>query len=291
MGWTAAGDGYQVALESGAVVCRNAKGRRLRSVPAALRDDPAVVGLRQLNEWLARHTGQCRADAERWMIRSLPVPTVLLAQVWADEAWRAALTDLLVAGCDERGRWESDGLGFLRDVGADGVGVVNLDGETLNLAVEQIVIPHPVLMDDLDDLREFATDLAVTQAVDQLFRQTWSRPATVEPASTAIREYAGGRFQELRHLTARAATLGYPVRGGYAVCRIFEAGRAVEARSWVGSDDPYYETETGELVFVSARGKQIPLGEVTPVAWSEGMRMAAALFAGRIVETSTEDEA
>ena len=70
------------------------------------------------------------------------------------------------------------------------------------------------------------------------------------------------------------------MRGGYAVCRVFEDGRTVEARCWVGADDPYYETETGDLVFTDRQGTALPLGQVGPVAWSEGTRMAAALYAG-----------
>ncbi len=73
MGWVPAGD-YEVALEAGKVVCRNGKGRRLKSVPAKLKDDPAVVGLRQLTEWLERHERRCLTDVEQWMVRSLPVP-------------------------------------------------------------------------------------------------------------------------------------------------------------------------------------------------------------------------
>ncbi|MBK3589202.1 DUF4132 domain-containing protein, partial [Streptomyces sp. MBT57] len=74
MGWVPAGD-YEVALEAGKVVCRNGTGRRLKTVPAKLKDDPAVVGLRQLTEWLERHERQCLTDVEQWMVRSLPVPT------------------------------------------------------------------------------------------------------------------------------------------------------------------------------------------------------------------------
>jgi hypothetical protein len=111
----------------------------------------------------------------------------------------------------------------------------------------------------------------------------------VEATATSVSDYAGGRFAELRHLLARAASLGYPVKGGSAVCRVFEDARTVEARSWVGAEDPYSEAETGDLVFVRANGSSIPLGEVGPVAWSEGMRMAAALYAGRVVEQSGEE--
>ncbi|GAA5051283.1 hypothetical protein GCM10023336_19840 [Streptomyces similanensis] len=42
MGWVSAG-GYEVALDDGKVVCRNAAGRRLKSVPPKIADDPAVL--------------------------------------------------------------------------------------------------------------------------------------------------------------------------------------------------------------------------------------------------------
>jgi hypothetical protein len=289
MAWLAAAGGYEVTLEAGQIACRNPKGKMLRSVPPALREDPAVAGLRQLVEWLGRHEAQVREQVDLWMIRSLPVPAAVLARVWPDETWRAALSDLVVAVLDDEGGWDPDEVGFLRDATADGVGIVNLDGETVRLPAQRVAVPHPVRLNDLDDLREFAADLGVHQSVDQLFRQTWTRPADLEPAARSVTDYAGGRFAELRHLMARAASQGYPVKGGYAVCRVFEDGRSLEARSWVGADDPYSEAETGDLVFVHPDGRSIPLGEVGPVAWSEGMRMAAALYAGRVVEQSKEE--
>ena len=293
MTWLTAGGGYEVTLDAGRIACRNAKGKLLKSVPPALKDDAVVFGLKQLQEWLGRHEAQVREQVDRWMVRSLPVPAEVLARVWADEVWRAALTDLVIAVLDEDGGWDPDEVGFLRDASGDGggtVGIVNLDGETVRLPATRVAIPHPVQLADLDDLREFAADLGVKQSVDQLFRQTWTRGADVEPAATRVSDYAGGKFAELRHLTARSSSLGYPVKGGSAICRVFEGGRTVEARSWVGSDDPYYETETGDLVFVRDDGTSVPLGEVGPVAWSEGMRMAAALYAGRVVEESKEEE-
>jgi len=291
MTWLATAGGYEVTLASGQIACRNAKGKVLRSVPPAVKGDPAVFGLRQLVEWLGRHEAQVREQVDLWMVRSLPVPAELLARVWPDEVWRGALTDLVVAVLDDDGGWDPDEVGFLRDATAEGIGIVNLDGETVRRPAERVAIPHPVRLADLDDLREFAADLGVKQSVDQLFRQTWIRPADLEPTAVSVGDYAGGKFAELRHLLARATSQGYPVKGGYAVRRIFEDGQSVEARSWVGSDDPYYETETGDLVFVQDSGASIPLGRVGPVAWSEGMRMAAALYAGRVVQESGEKAA
>jgi hypothetical protein len=46
------------------------------------------------------------------------------------------------------------------------------------------------------------------------------------------------------------------------------------------------------LEFADGAGRRLRLLEVGPVAWSEGVRMAAALYAGRTVqESSTGTEA
>ncbi|MFI6357205.1 DUF4132 domain-containing protein [Streptomyces sp. NPDC050743] len=278
MGWVSAGD-YEVALDGGKVVCRNASGRRLKSVAPKITDDPAVVGLRQLVEWLERHERQCLATAERWMVRSLPVPLAVVSRVWPDPAWRAALRDLVVTGAD------GQVAGFLRDADPErGLGLVDLDGDTVRIAPDLVRIPHPVLLEDLEELREFAVELGVEQGAQQLFREVWHRPATLDAEGTQVEEYAGGSFKELRFLHGRAAQLGYRVRGGYAVCPVLEDGRGVEARVWVGDYDGYLETETGPLVWSDPAGRVLRLGQVGPVAWSEGMRMAAALYAGRDIE-------
>lgn len=278
MGWVSAG-GYEVALDDGKVVCRNAAGRRLKSVPSKIADDPAVVGLRQLVEWLERHERQCLADVERWMVRSLPVPFEVLARVWSDPAWQAALRDMVVTG--------ADGVvaGFLRDADPDrGLGLVDLDGDTVRLTPALVRLPHPVLLDELEDLREFAVELGIEQRAQQLFREVWHRPAALDAEASSVDDYAGGVFKELRFLHGRAAQLGYRVRGGHAVCNVLEDGRGVEARVWVGDYDGWAETETGPLVFTDPAGRTLKLGQVGPVAWSEGMRMAAALYAGRDIE-------
>ncbi len=53
---------------------------------------------------------------------------------------------------------------------------------------------------------------------------------------------------------------------------------------WIG--EPYYddETTTGALSWHDEDGRAVALTKVGPVAWSEGMRMAAALYAGRKIE-------
>ena len=283
MGWLDAGSGYQVRIgDRGKVQCRNAKGKVLASVPAALKEDPQVVRLRQLTEWLDRHDAACRATVDEWMVRSLPVPTALLTQVWADTSWAAALRDLVItAGPGE--------VGFLRDADAErGLGVVTLDGDTVRLTPETVLVPHPVLLEDLEELREFGAELGVEQQVQQLFRQTFVRPAVFEAGRRSVDEFSGGRFEQLNHAFSRCRTLGYPVRGGDAVYTAYENGVVVEARYWLGGDYPEGEAWTGDLRWTLADGTALPLSDVGPVSWSEGMRMASAIHAGRVV---AEDEA
>ncbi|MFF4653229.1 DUF4132 domain-containing protein [Streptomyces sp. NPDC001380] len=282
MGWLAAGDGYEVALVEGRVTARSTKGRtagrQLKALPRALRDHPEVDRLRRLAEWLDRHAAACVRQVDAWMVSSLPVPTGLLARVWEDEAWRSALRDLVVVG-DDPGE-----AGFLRDAGgADGLRVVNLDGETVRLSPETVTLPHPVLLEDLEELREFAAELGVVQRVEQIHRATWRRGEEPAAGATEVRDFAGASFPSRFALAARATALGYRVSGGYATCSVRDGGRGVEAALWIG--EPYGDgAETGGLGWQGPDGRSLPLREVGPVAWSEGMRMGAALYAGRRIE-------
>ncbi|WP_351231883.1 DUF4132 domain-containing protein [Streptomyces sp. NPDC002133] len=295
MGWieTESG-GYAVTLDGTRVLCRNAAGRTLKQVPAKLREDAEVVRLRQLAEWLERHERECREQVDTWLVRSLPVPVDLLARVWPDAAWQGALRDLVVAPVAADGSADVARAGFLRDADPQrGLGVVDLDGDSVRLGAAQgvrtVLVPHPVLLlDELEDLREFAAELGVEQGLEQLFREVWRRPEA--PAGEFVRTYEHGKFAELRHATARAVSLGYRVRGGEAICPLVEDGRQIEAAFWVGDDYPEAEALTGPLEWRDRTGRRLRLSEVGPVAWSEGERMAALVYAGRVVEGDESDK-
>lgn len=274
MGWLPVGDSYEVSLVDGKVAARStgsrATGRPLKTLPKVLRDDPEVDRLRQLAQWMDRHTAECLARVDAWVMSSLPVPTGLLARVWPDPAWQDALRDLVVLGDDPA---ES---GFLRDVTNTGdLRVVNLDGETVRLSPDTALLPHPVRLTDLADFREFADELDVTQRIEQLHRGTWDRPTNLKARDTTITDFRGTTVPN--RLAARAATFGFRVSGSQVRCRVWEAGRTIEAALWF--DEDYWDSEAtlGTLSWSVLDGPTLRLTEVGPVAWSEGMRMATAL--------------
>jgi hypothetical protein len=283
--WLDAGDGYALTLDGGALVCRNPKGSRLGSVPKVVKDSAAAEQLGALRDWLAEHDRACAATVDAWMLRSLPVPRATLLAVWDDPSWRRPLENAVVVPLDDSGGAQVDRAGFLR--GADrerGIGVVDADGETSWLDSRQLAIPHPILLPHLDAFRELATELDLSQGVAQLHRETWARPADLPPTQTIVAQFAEGKFAALMHAVGRARAQGYRVRGGFATCAVWQGGDVVEARYWIGADAPDVEAYTGDLSWVDGRERTLKLGDVGPVAFSEGMRMASAIWAGRVVD-------
>lgn len=285
--WLPADRDYSLALLDGKVVGRNPKGAKLASVPPWLKESDLAQQLISLRDWLDEHDRQCMASVELWMLRSLPVPRDVLAAVWPDSAWQAILSNAVVCSV-KKGSISQTEAGFLRHVDEKkGVGVVDLDGETQWLKVDAIAIPHPILLNELNDFRQLTIELGIQQSLDQLFRQTWT-PTKEQQDASSIEDFSGGKFAQLNHALGLCRRLGYRVSGGYACSSIWESGTQVEARYWIGSDYPEGETWTSDLIFTDSKEHTIPVKNVGPVAFSEGMRMASAIYAKRVVEKDDE---
>jgi len=289
-GFVDAGNGYKVALVEGKLVAMNARGQRLASVPKDVRDSEAAEQLTDLRDWLAAHDKECRATVETWMLRSLSAPRAVLEAIWEDSAYRAALENAVVVPLDAAGQPQGERAGFLRGVEAQrGIGVVTLDGETEWLAAEALLVPHPILLPELGDFRALAMELGFTQGIPQLLRETYQRPADTAPSATAVRDFVGGEFQQLNHALGLCRRHGYRVSGGWAVTRVWEGGKAIEARYWIGSEDPLSPTWTDELVWVGEDERTLAVANLGPVAYSEGLRMATHVFAGRVLPKEQAD--
>jgi Domain of unknown function (DUF4132) len=282
--WLDADKDYALGLEAGKLVCRNPAGKKLASVPKPLKETELAEQLTALCEWLDDHRMECLQRVETWMLRSLPVPCDVVRAIWPDPDWRDMLRNLIVSPVDAQGKTNAAQTGLLRDVDAKkGIGVVDRDGETQWLAAPQILIPHPILIDGLAELREIAADMGFSQATEQIFRPIFA--ATPEQKELSrITDFSNGMFEQLSYATGLCKRLGYPVRGGYACSKVWEDTTPLEARYWIGADYPEGETYTGELIFVDNNQAPQKIADVGPVTFSEGMRMASRIFAKRKVE-------
>ncbi|WP_164103691.1 DUF4132 domain-containing protein [Candidatus Laterigemmans baculatus] len=289
--WLDAPRDYQIALHQGRLVCRNPKGKQLGSLPKWLKEDPLADQLQALASWLDERALECMHTVERWMLRSLVVPREALQAVWPDQDWRHAFENTVIAPANVSGKVDLERAGLLRESDSKrGLGIVDVDGESRWLTSPAVAIPHPILLQDLDDLRELAGDLNITQKIEQLYRPVY-HPTKSQMPLRAIKEYEGGVFEQLNFALGACRRLGYPVRGGYATCRIWEGEEPLEARYYVGGEYPESETETGELIFVDASQRAVTVKDVGPVTFSEGVRMASAIYAKRKVEKQEEDAA
>ncbi len=283
-GFVAAERGYALGIQGRKLVCMSPKGQLLASVPKELRDSEVGEQLLAVVDFLVAHEREVSETLERWMLRSLPVPLKVLTELWPDEAYRQALENLIVIP-------KGGSAGFLRGVDAKkGIGLVDADGETVWSKVSAVHIPHPILLSDLEDLRTLAAELSLEQARKQLFREVFSKPDDLTPEATEVTSFHGGKFEMLTHARGAAKALGYRTSGAFAICRVFEQEKVIEARFWIGADDGYGETYTGELMWVDEAGDLVRITDVTPIAFSEGMRMASAIYGKRVVEKEGDEE-
>jgi hypothetical protein len=283
--WLDVEGGYALALVAGEVVCRNKRGKLLASIPAKVKKGQVARELLELRDWLGEHSRECRGQVEEWMLRSLPVPRAVLEALWVDPRWRDALESALVVACDEAGELDLSRAGLLQALESGrGVGVVTLGGHSEWLEVSEVAIPHPILLGNLDDYRGLTVERGLRQGIAQLFRETHSAPAELDPQARHDRRFAGGEFSQARLLIERCRALGYTVSGGYARCPVWESGVRTEARYWVGMGPTWGRALTSELLWVDSKHVALPAREVGAVAYSEGVRMASAIYAGRRVE-------
>ena len=284
MSWVAAGDRYELSLSGNKVVARRASGAVLKSVPTSLKEHPVTEQLLQVREWLNAHERECASTVEAWMVRSLPIAATVIKSVWPDPAWSKALRFAVVWPVNAQGKPDESAMGFLAAANTGrGLGVITLDGETtwLHHGVQAVGIPHPVLLPDLEDFRDFATQLQLEQQLLQLHREIWNGRS--DPDQDSVQDFVGARLGVMLQVRNRARVMGYSVSGANVVSRMWDAGRQIEARYWIGSDVPQAQSRGGALQWFGIGGETaMPVGELGPIAYSEGMRMAARIYAGRV---------
>ena len=287
--WIDTPNGYALTIADGVILARNSKGKVLKSVPAAVKKTEIFLDLQDLRTWLQDHDAECGATVQKWLVRSSPVPSTVLAAVWPDETWQSWLRGLFIQPVDEGGTSNAGTAGFLQDVNAANdqisLRILNRDGQTRTLVSEAILIPHPTLIEDLASLQKLAAGLGIQQRFDQLHRAAYELPDPLPDESvTALDTWAGARFDQGLFAVARAHAAGYSIQGDFAVTHIHEDGRLVLAQYRIGAaNNRTEESWTGELSWL-VNGKTIPVRELGPVAYSEGVRMATRIHDGGTVK-------
>lgn len=273
--WIVAGD-YRLALTDDGIVAQNAKGKQLKTVPAKARKTPEYENLEALETFYAQHDRLCLDTVRGWFLTAEPVHALIVASVWEDASWRSCLENLLVS--------DGETTGLLKDTAGESAVLVDLDGESVTTD-RDLTILHPALIGDLDDWREFAVDLGVTQRIDQLLRTVYRRPADPADQKRELTRFAGGTYSRAAHLLGRARGAGYTAGLDHVSVTTVTGGVSTVGEMSVDAWDPGEEATLGELSFCRD-GTELDPAEVDPVAWSETVRMGEYLYAGRTVEES-----
>lgn len=315
--WIPAGD-YTLALVGTTVRARNARGKDLKSVPAKVRKTDAYLQLDALAMWLAQHERTCSDTVRTWFLRGEQVSATLLTAVWADPAWQKYLRDLVVQASSPASDTSTGAgqavTGLLRGADEDALHLVDLDGESIDIPLTDahgtgttVTVPHPVLIEDLDEWREFTVDLGIGQGTDQLFREIHVKPDTAEGRRDALTGYAGARYDKGAVLMGRSKGAGYETTRFEVSVQVTEpathhpaapgatgtasaALTTVTAVLSIGCADPFAEGTVGDLSFRGPDGMRPDPDDVGPVAWSEGVRMAEFVYSGRTVEDAEGNE-
>jgi hypothetical protein len=277
LSWITAGD-YRLALSDDGIIAQNAKGKQLKTVPAKVKKTAEYEQLEALDTFYTQHDQLCVDTVRHWFLAAEPVSALLIASVWEDASWRACLENLLVSG--------SDCVGLLKGSAGEDALLVDLDGESVRTGAD-LVIVHPALVEDLDDWREFAVELGITQRLDQLLRTVHRRPADAAEQKKVLTGFGDAKYSRAAHLLGRARGAGYTA--GLDSIRVSTVSAGVETVGEMRVDawDLAEEATLGDLSFWQD-GKELSPDDVDPVAWSETVRMGEFLYSGRTVEEEIE---
>lgn len=272
--WLPAG-GYLLRLAGDAIIAADADGQPLPAVPAAATTHEVYEQLDARRAFLAHHAAACRDVVRGWFSVGAVVPVSVLTAVWPDDAWQDVLTDLVL----------TDGVvtGLLRHADPVALYLMGLDRESVRITrtdAAAVRIPHPITLTRLDDWRELAVELGIDQSVDQLWREITHKPAGAQAQSTALNAYRHARYERAGHLIGRARSAGFTATLSTVSTQVTEAGRRVTAELGVHAYLPDEDATLGELSFHTDHTPLNP-ADVGPIAWSEAIRMADYLWAGR----------
>ena len=102
-----------------------------------------------------------------------------------------------------------------------------------------------------------------------------------------MRAYSDGKYEKAQVLIGRSRGGGFTATTREVSLIVVEDGVEVRISLDIDAWDSWDGGAIGELSFYQD-GQLLPLEKVGPITWSEGIRMAEFVYAGRTVESAEE---
>lgn len=278
--WIPAGD-YHLCLDGREIRIADATGTLLKEVPADVAHSAAYTQLEQLRRLLRDHATTCFDTVQNWFLRQLPVPVPVLQAIWPDPTWSQLLDNLITSTAGGGAL-----TGFLRGADAQGLHIVDRHGQshlipatTTEGSPQTVTLPHPILLEDLQAYREVATQYGIDQRIEQLFRDVYVKPTDPQDFHNAVSSFRGGSYDEGHQMLRQAGAAGFSAHLSAITVTVMDGDRETDCTLMVECAHPEESAWLDEVVFTRPFLRLRP-EDVSPVAFSEGMRMAAIMHAG-----------
>lgn len=276
VGWEAGEYRLSLAVEgSEAAIVVERGGKRLKTVPKALRSDPAYAEAREVQERLRGQARRLRFGLLEGLVTDgTPIAVADLAALLRLPAGREMIPALLWRTAD-------GGVSGLLETATDGDGdsplsLRGLDGMATPVTGDLCAV-HPwdlFTAGTLGAWQRLVFARRIVQPVRQVFRELYVLTPAEKEAGTRSARFAGHRVSGAR-ANRLLASRSWRVEPGYfdgAATRRFGDFEALLAFDEMGHYLGEREAVTGEIRFHQGGSAAVPLAQVPPTVLSEAMR-------------------
>jgi predicted DNA-binding WGR domain protein len=281
--------GYTIAFgEDDEVLITDAKGKKLKSVPAKLRATDDYQSLMRGRKDDRGRGKRARRVLEERMISGSPIGAAEIAWLVHDDAFADLLKGLIVV---PKGSAPVLLLGWEE---SRGLGVLPLDYDARWIGWHDLQIPHPIHLEGVTAWQDVLVELGLSQALVQAFREIKTVPA----AQRNLYECTMLANRETRSAAAVERILmddGWITRRGHAkrTLTLREGETPVTVEAWFDYGEYYMpsdETTTGAFGVNDERGRPLKMSDVPKVLLGEIIRSLEVALAQAGAKKDGDDD-
>lgn len=282
--------GYTVRFgDEDEVIISDEKGKRLKSVPAKLRQTDEYQALMRGRKDDRSRGKKAKHMLEGRMISGAPMNADEVGWLVQDEAFAEYIKGLVVTPKDGSGSGVIVGWDAAR-----GLGLLPLDYDARWVGWLDVDVPHPSKLSDVAAWQDLLVDLGMQQSLVQIFREVKTVPA----AQRQLFECTMLSNRETRSAAGIERVLmddGWVTRRGHAK-RSFslrEATGVVTVEAWFDYGEYYMpsdETTTGAFGVNDANGRPLRMSDVPAVLLGEIIRSLEVACAQAGAKKDDDDE-